>query len=70
MNELSRMRADRDRLDQQIREAETSAYDDSFLADLIPQVTEQLAERYASDLDIAAVRARFEAWLAAHTRPA
>lgn len=46
------------------------ACEDSFLAELIPQVAEQLAERYAPDLDVAAARTRFEAWLAAHTGPA
>jgi hypothetical protein len=46
------------------------AREDSFLAELIPQVAEQLAERYALDFDTAAGQARFEAWLAAHTGPA
>ena len=44
--------------------------EDWFLAELIPQVTERLAERYAPDLDVAAAGARFEAWLAAQTGPA
>jgi hypothetical protein len=43
------------------------AREDSFLAELIPQVTEHLAERRAEDFDTAAGQARFEAWLATHT---
>ena len=42
--------------------------EDSFLAELIPHVTEHLAERHAEDFDAAAGRARFETWLAAHTK--
>lgn len=45
------------------------ACEDSFLAELIPQVAEQLAERHALDFDAFPGRARFEAWLAAHTVP-
>jgi len=44
------------------------AREDSFLAELVPQVTEHLAERRAEDFHAEAGQARFEAWLAAHTR--
>lgn len=44
------------------------AREDSFLAELIPQVTEHLAERRAEDFDAGAGQARFETWLAAHTK--
>ena len=40
--------------------------EDSFLADLIPQVTEHLAERYAGDFDAEAGEDRFEGWLSHH----
>jgi hypothetical protein len=42
------------------------AGEDSFLAEVIPQVTEHLAEQRGEDFDAGAGRARFEAWLAAH----
>ncbi len=44
------------------------AREDSFLAELIPQVTEHLAERHTGDFDASAGQARFETWLAAHTK--
>lgn len=40
--------------------------EDSFLADLMPQVTEHLAERYAGDFDAEAGEERFEGWLSHH----
>jgi RNA polymerase sigma factor (sigma-70 family) len=45
-----------------------SAREDSFLAELIPQVAEHLAEQHAGDFDADAGAARFVTWLAAHTR--
>ena len=48
-----------------------SIREDSFLAGLIPQVAEHLAEQHAGDFDAEAGAARFLTWLAAHTkRPA
>jgi hypothetical protein len=44
------------------------AREDSFLTELIPQVAEHLAERHAEDFDAEAGQARFETWLAAHTK--
>jgi len=43
------------------------AHEDSFLAELIPQVTEHLAERRAEGFYAEAGQARFETWLDAHT---
>lgn len=60
MNELSRMRASRDRLDQQIREAETSAHDADFgvllrlVAAEIDDQENSNCERYISDAAAAA----------------
>jgi hypothetical protein len=45
----------------------TYAREDSFLAELVPQVTEHLAAQHARDFDADAGQARFEAWLTAHT---
>ena len=42
--------------------------EDSFLGELIPRVTEHLAERHAEGFDAAAGTARFKAWLGAHTK--
>ena len=42
--------------------------EDSFLGELVPQVTEFLATLYARDFDAEADRARFLTWLAAHTK--
>lgn len=42
--------------------------EDTFLGDLVPQVTDQLARRRSGDFDAAAGQARFEAWLAAHSK--
>jgi hypothetical protein len=44
-----------------------STREDQFLAGLIPQAAERLAEQHAGDYDIEAVLARFSTWLAAHT---
>ena len=44
------------------------AREDSFLAEVIPEVTGHLAERRGEDFDAEAGRARFEAWLAAQAR--
>jgi hypothetical protein len=43
------------------------AREDAFLAELIPQAAEHLAEQHAGDFDAAAGRARFLTWLAKHT---
>lgn len=40
---------------------------DEFLEGLVPQVTEHLAERHTEDFDAGTGRARFLAWLGAHT---
>ena len=45
-----------------------SRREDSFLAGLIPQVTENLAERHAAAFDAEAGQARFDTWLGAHTK--
>jgi hypothetical protein len=45
-----------------------SIREDSFLAELIPQVAEHLAEHHGADFDAETGRARFLAWLAAHTK--
>lgn len=42
------------------------AHEDWFLAEVIPQVSEHLAEQRGEDFDAEAGRARFEAWLAVH----
>jgi RNA polymerase sigma factor (sigma-70 family) len=42
--------------------------EDSFLAELIPQVAEHLAEQHAGDFDAEAGQARFLTWLTAHTK--
>ncbi len=42
--------------------------EDAFLGDLVPQITEHLAERRSGDFDAVVGQARFEAWLAAHTK--
>ncbi len=43
-----------------------SSREDSFLAELVPQVAEHLAEQHAGDFDADAGRTRFLTWLAAH----
>ena len=43
------------------------AREDSFLAELIPQVTEHLAAQHAEDFDAETGQARFETWIAANT---
>ena len=48
-------------------EEAASRREDSFLAELVPQVTEHLAEQRARDFDAELGRARFQAWLGAHT---
>jgi hypothetical protein len=45
-----------------------SASEDQFLGELFPQAAEHLAEQHAGDFDAEGGRARFLAWLAAHTR--
>jgi RNA polymerase sigma factor (sigma-70 family) len=45
-----------------------SAREDSFLAELIPQIAEHLAEQHADDFDAEAGEMRFLTWLAAHTK--
>ena len=45
-----------------------SIREDSFLAELVPQVAERLAEQYAADYDAGVDRERFLTWLAAHTK--
>ena len=42
--------------------------EDSFLGELVPQVTEHLAAQHAGKFDAEVGRARFAAWLAAHTK--
>ena len=49
------------------KDGTTRAREDAFLGDLIPQVTEHLAERRSGDFDAVAGQARFETWLAEHT---
>jgi class 3 adenylate cyclase len=44
-----------------------SIREDSFLAELVPQVAEHLAEQHAADYDAEDGRGRFLTWLAAHT---
>ena len=44
------------------------AREDSFLGELIPQVTEHLAARHAGDFDAEVGRARFMTWLSSHTK--
>src|SRR5208283_3729366 len=44
-----------------------SGREDSFLAELVPQVAEHLAEQHAGDFDAVVGRTRFLTWLAAHT---
>ena len=44
------------------------AREDSFLGELIPQVTEHLAAQRAGEFDAEAGRARFVTWLTAHTK--
>jgi hypothetical protein len=44
-----------------------SGREDSFLAGLVPQVAERLAERHAENFDAEAGLARFQTWLGAHT---
>lgn len=44
------------------------AREDSFLGELIPQVTEHLAAQHSGEFDTEAGRARFVTWLAAHTK--
>jgi cell division inhibitor SepF len=43
------------------------AQEDTFLAGLIPQAAEHLAEQHAGDFDAEAGRARFLTWLVKHT---
>jgi hypothetical protein len=43
------------------------AREDAFLGELIPQVTEQLAERMAGSFNVEIGKARFEDWLALNT---
>ena len=50
------------------KDDDARAREDAFLGELIPQVTEHLAERHAGDFDAKAGQARFDTWLAAHTR--
>ena len=45
-----------------------SIREDSFLAELIPQAAEHLAEQHAGNFDAEASRARFLTWLAGHTK--
>jgi RNA polymerase sigma factor (sigma-70 family) len=45
-----------------------STREDSFLAELIPQVAEHLAGQRAGDFDAEAGQTRFLTWLAAHTK--
>jgi len=45
-----------------------STREDSFLAELIPQVAEHLAEQHAVGFDAEAGETRFLTWLAAHTK--
>jgi repressor LexA len=44
-------------------------HEDSFLAEVVPQVAEHLAEQQARSFDADAGQARFLTWLAAHTKP-
>lgn len=44
-----------------------STREDSFLAELVPQAAEQVAEQHAGDYDAEDGRARFQSWLAGHT---
>jgi hypothetical protein len=44
------------------------AREDSFLGELIPQVTEHLAAQHSGEFDAEAGRTRFMTWLAAHTK--
>jgi len=44
------------------------AREDSFLGELIPQVTEHLAAQHSGEFDAEAERARFVTWLAAHAK--
>jgi 8-oxo-dGTP pyrophosphatase MutT (NUDIX family) len=41
--------------------------EDSFLAELVPQAVEHLAEQHAEDYDAEGGQSRFQAWLAGHT---
>jgi len=50
------------------KDGAAQAREDAFLGDLVPQVTDQLAERRSRDFDAVAGQARFEAWLATHTK--
>ena len=50
------------------RKKEDAAREDAFLGGLIPQVAEHLAKQQSEDFDAVAGQARFETWLAAHTR--
>ncbi len=43
------------------------AREDTFLAELIPQTAEHLAQQHAGDFDAEAGRARFLTWLVRHT---
>ena len=45
----------------------TSIREDSFLAELVPQAAEHLAEQHAGDYDAEDGRIRFQSWLAGHT---
>jgi Double-GTPase 2 len=49
------------------RKDDNAAREDAFLGELIPQITEHLAERHAGDFDAVGGQARFMTWLAAHT---